>query len=84
MYKRQGEIIAGLIIGPSLLNLVVKDDFISGMAEIGVILLMFSAGLGTDLKELVKTGPVALLIALSGAVSYTHLYGRCPNPQFLK
>ena len=61
-----GEIIAGLIIGPSLLNLVVKDDFISGMAEIGVILLMFSAGLGTDLKELVKTGPVALLIALSG------------------
>ena len=61
-----GEIIAGLIIGPALLGLVVKDDFITGMAEIGVILLMFSAGLGTDLKELVKTGPVALLIALSG------------------
>ena len=57
-----GEIIAGLIIGPSLLNLVVKDDFISGMAEIGVILLMFSAGLGTDLKELVKTGPVCQVL----------------------
>ncbi len=61
-----GEIIAGLLIGPSVLNLVQKDDFITGMAEIGVILLMFSAGLGTNLKELIKTGPVALLIALAG------------------
>lgn len=63
-----GEIIAGLIIGPSVLNLVVQDDFITGMAEIGVILLMFAAGLGTDLKELLKTGPVAFLIAIAGVV----------------
>ena len=38
------------------------------MAEIGVILLMFSAGLGTDLKELIKTGPVALLVAFAGVI----------------
>ena len=40
-----GEIIAGLIIGPTLFDLVEAGDFLSGMAEIGVILLMFSAGL---------------------------------------
>ena len=50
-----GEIVAGLIVGPCLLNFVQYDNFIAGMAEIGVVLLMFAAGLGTDLKELVKT-----------------------------
>ena len=50
-----GEIIAGLLIGPSLLGLVQQSDFLAQMAEIGVILLMFSAGLETDLKELMKT-----------------------------
>lgn len=63
-----GEIVAGLIVGPCVLNFVDYNGFIAGMAEIGVILLMFSAGLGTDLKELIKTGPVALLIAVAGVV----------------
>lgn len=78
-----GMIIAGLLIGPSMLGLVEQTDFISQMAEIGVILLMFSAGLETDLKELVKTGPVATLIACAGvfvplalgAVLYMMFYG---------
>lgn len=61
-----GQIIAGLIIGPSVLGFIQPSDFLIDMAEIGVILLMFSAGLETDLKELIKTGPVALLIACSG------------------
>lgn len=61
-----GEIIAGLIIGPCMLGLVQQSDFLSQMAEIGVILLMFSAGLETDLKELLKTGPIAFLIACAG------------------
>ena len=61
-----GEIIAGLLIGPSLLGLVQQTDFLMGMAEIGVVLLMFSAGLETDLRELMKTWPVALLIACAG------------------
>ena len=63
-----GEIIAGLLIGPSLLGVVQLSDTISVFAEIGVILLMFSAGLGTDLKELIKTGPVALLVAFAGVI----------------
>ena len=61
-----GEIIAGLIIGPSILGWVNQTDFLIQMAEIGVIFLMFSAGLETDLKELVKTGPIAALIACAG------------------
>ncbi len=61
-----GEIVAGLIIGPSVLGLVGQSDFISQLAEIGVLLLMFSAGLETDLKELLKTGPAALAIACAG------------------
>lgn len=61
-----GMIIAGLLIGPSVLGWVRQTEFLSEMAEIGVILLMFSAGLETDLKELVKTGLVATLIACAG------------------
>lgn len=61
-----GEILAGLLIGPSVLGLVDSSDFLVSMAEIGVVLLMFSAGLETDLKQLAKTGPVATLIAFAG------------------
>src|SRR5574344_625892 len=61
-----GEIVAGLLIGPSCLNLVHADQFITYMSEIGVILLMFSAGLGTNLKSLVNSGFKATLIALVG------------------
>lgn len=61
-----GQIAAGLLIGPSLLGLVQLSDFISVLAEIGVVLLMFSAGLETNLKELIKTGPVAVTIACAG------------------
>ncbi len=61
-----GEIIAGLLIGPSVLGLVNLSDFLSQMAEIGVILLMFSAGLETNLHDLIKTGFKATLIACAG------------------
>ena len=42
-----GEIIAGLLIGPSLLGWVEQSDFLVQLAEVGVVLLMFSAGLET-------------------------------------
>ena len=81
-----GEIIAGLLIGPSILGLVQQSDFLLDMAEIGVVLLMFSAGLETNLKELLKTGPKALLIAcagvfvplIGGALLYMGFYGTAP------
>lgn len=61
-----GQIIAGLLIGPACLGLIDQSDFILKTAEVGVILVMFSAGLETDLKDLVKTGPKALAIACAG------------------
>lgn len=61
-----GEIIAGLLIGPCVLGWVAQSEFINQMAEIGVIILMFSAGLETDMKDLVKTGPKAFAIACAG------------------
>lgn len=74
-----GEIIAGLLIGPCLFNLVQSNDTISVFAEIGVVLLMFTTGLGTNLKELMKAGPIATLIACVGVavplVGGTLLYG---------
>ena len=89
-----GEIIAGLIIGPCLLGWVQPTDFILQMAEIGVILLMFSAGLETNLKEMIKTGPKALLIAcagvfvplIGGTLLYMCIYGftAVGTPEFFK
>lgn len=81
-----GEIIAGLLIGPSVLGFVEQTDFLMEMAEIGVVLLMFSAGLETDIKELMKTGLVAFLIAcagvfvplLGGTLLYMGFYGSAP------
>lgn len=63
-----GEIIAGLLIGPCVLNLVAPGEFINKMAEVGVVLIMFSAGLETNLKELKKSGLKALLIACAGVL----------------
>ena len=89
-----GEIIAGLLIGPSVLGLVGQTDFLTQMAEIGVVMLMFSAGLETDLKEMKKTGLIALLIAcagvfvplVGGTILYSCFYGwgAVGSEQFLK
>ena len=63
-----GEILAGLVVGPCLLGLVQPSAFLTQMAEIGVVLLMFSAGMDSDIKEIIRSGPVALLIAASGVL----------------
>lgn len=81
-----GEIIAGLILGPSLFGLVESSEFILQMAEIGVVLLMFMAGLETKIHDLLKTGPKAFFIAcggiviplISGYYLYNLLYGFSP------
>lgn len=74
-----GEIVAGLLIGPCVLGIVKDSDYLKLIAEIGVVMLMFGAGLTTNLKELIKTGPKALLIACMGVfvplVGGTLLYG---------
>lgn len=61
-----GMIAAGLLIGPSCFGIVEQTQFLTQMAEIGVVLLMFSAGLETNLKDLLRTGPKAFAIACAG------------------
>ena len=56
-----GFLIAGIILGPSALKIISNPDQIEIMAEIGVILLMFSIGLELSLKELVKIKKILLL-----------------------
>lgn len=89
-----GEILAGLLVGPCLLNLVQINDTISVFAEIGVVLLMFSTGLGTNLKELMRAGPIATLIAcigvlvplMGGTLLYSAFYGfsAIGSPEFFR
>ncbi|MBU7014797.1 MAG: cation:proton antiporter [Theionarchaea archaeon] len=61
-----GELLVGLALGPSLLRLFSPDPAMNDISGIGIILLMFLAGLETDLEEMKKTGLVSLLAALGG------------------
>ncbi len=63
-----GELIAGLIIGPSLFNLIHPTETIRLLAEIGIVLLLFEVGLETDIHRLMKTGSKPFIVALGGVV----------------
>ena len=63
-----GALLAGLILGPAMLGLVQETDFVKKTAEIGVIVLMFCAGMETDLEELKKSGRASFIIALIGVI----------------
>ena len=69
-----GEIVAGIIIGPSALGLIdpIKNLDVANMVlllgELGVILLLFQVGLEMDLGEMAKVGKPALLVALIGVL----------------
>ncbi len=63
-----GALLAGLILGPAMLGLVQETDFVKKTAEIGVIVLMFCAGMETDLDELKKSGRASFIIALIGVI----------------
>lgn len=61
-----GELIAGVVLGPSLLGWIEPVEAIKLMAEIGIILLLFEVGLGTDVKRLVRTGMKSFVVAIVG------------------
>ena len=63
-----GALAAGLLLGPACLGILKKTEFITEVSELGVIVLMFSAGLETDIKELKKTGKASFIIALCGVI----------------
>lgn len=63
-----GALTVGIILGPGCLNILAETDFLMKAAEIGVIFLMFQAGLDTEFEELKKTGKASFIIALTGVI----------------
>lgn len=63
-----GALLAGLILGPGVLDVISQTDFIDKSAEIGVIVLMFCAGMETDVEELRKSGKASFIIAFLGVI----------------
>lgn len=61
-----GALLAGIILGPSGFGVLESSDFFVKAAEIGVIMLMFTAGIDTDMEELKHTGLQACVVAVMG------------------
>ncbi|WP_281070675.1 cation:proton antiporter [Pyrococcus horikoshii] len=61
-----GQLIGGIIIGPSLLNIVEYSQEVRFLAELGVIILLFLAGLETDVEEFKHVGLSAFIVATMG------------------
>ncbi len=64
-----GEITAGVLIGPSVFDLVGGGDVLRVLAEIGVIVLLLEVGLQMDLTELRAVGRASFLVAVIGVVA---------------
>ena len=64
-----GEILAGILIGPSVLNLVQPNDFLTALADLGVMFLLFRVGLEVKASELIRVGASASLVAVLGVVA---------------
>ena len=63
-----GALLAGLILGPAMLNVLSETAFLSQLSELGVIVILFTAGMGTDLRELRGAGKAGFLVALCGVL----------------
>lgn len=63
-----GALIAGVILGPVMLNIMQYDDNMKLLSNIGVIMLMFLAGLETNVEEFKKAGVSSFMIAVAGII----------------
>ena len=63
-----GSLLAGLILGPAVLNIIHETDFIKQLAEVGVIVLLFNAGLESNLSEFKKSGKTSFIVAVMGVI----------------
>jgi Kef-type K+ transport system membrane component KefB len=63
-----GALIAGVVLGPSMLNLLHDVTFLHKTAELGVVVLMFNAGLNTDIDEMKKAGKASFIVAMVGVL----------------
>lgn len=63
-----GALLAGILLGPSMLNWVKDSEALDIIAKIGVLLIMFSAGISTNIKQIKSTGKASLLITILGVI----------------
>lgn len=63
-----GKLLIGIVLGPTVLGLVNDTDTLAQFSEIGVILLMFIAGLETDMEEFKRTGRSASFVGFGGII----------------
>jgi len=73
-----GKLLIGILLGPSVLGIITETETLHEMSEIGVILLMFIAGLETDLTELKRTRKASTLVGVLGILfplCIGYLYG---------
>ncbi|PWU11062.1 MAG: cation:proton antiporter [Terriglobia bacterium] len=63
-----GEILAGVLIGPSVLGWLAPNEFLSALSDLGAMFLLFRVGLEVKSSELLKVGGTATLVACSGVV----------------
>ncbi|MCL2387665.1 MAG: cation:proton antiporter [Defluviitaleaceae bacterium] len=85
-----GALAAGILLGPALFNVIQPSEAFSVLAELGVIFLLFSAGMETDFKQLRNSLKSSLLIsalgvaaALGGGFAIASLFGKPPFESFL-
>lgn len=64
-----GKLLIGIILGPSVLGVVNETETLTEFSQIGVILLMFIAGLETDLDEFKRTGKASSFVGVAGIVA---------------
>ncbi len=63
-----GQILAGIIIGPSVLNWLQPTDFLAALAELGVLFLLFRVGLEVKPSGLLQVGRTALMVGVLGVI----------------
>lgn len=63
-----GELMAGVILGPSLLGWLEPNAVLKLLAEIGIILLLFEVGCETDVRRLANTGKKSFIVAIAGFI----------------
>jgi Kef-type K+ transport system membrane component KefB len=61
-----GEILAGVVLGPYAFGIIVPSDTVNSIAEVGAVFLLFTVGLETRPKELIKVGQQSLAVAATG------------------
>ena len=63
-----GALCAGLLLGPAVTGIIQETDFIKTTASLGVIVLMFTSGMETDIHELKESGKASFIIATLGVL----------------